>query len=592
MYRSLPRLNVPEEIDVGNRVRQIVKCGPLRFLVRTAETLIVFEILFVEPKLKRGADECWGTADLRIIQTIDCRSMLRYQPSYRPVHVASHPRYGSLAPSKIAAVYASTSGDQNSVHHIQCDDMALTKQQYTVSNLQTISSVEFESETVLWAAARSFVRPDLAESYTKKRYRVGHGFSLYSIDLREPSKGVFQWSPSADDFLPECYHSISGIWKDWDKDHRVTVASVSAGKTWELDTRMPCRVVNTWSLPHSCDQPRAAVSVSSLLSARTIFDKPLSIGAHVPFIKAPMLSVGTRPGTYGIHLYNKPLKGPRFRTQSPECVVSTGLDSLGENGMATGLSVPLADTSSDVFTCGLTSFQVETGSFLRGTVSSESGNGLGDAAAHDTSICAVSLTSKGDIYMSVLSRLNILGDHLPIGNTRESLSSWNVLPVSLCGESPVPSRALKPVARSTNQATKPLDLLLNSVVNPVALDEFESRFEKTTPKMQTAIRNKKSSDSRPYTDGVKRLPVPEILLQKTEFGGLSQPAISIADGDGVVGVPRQHANRRSRPELFLPKKMSAVEEEASYPSLVRSDLTAAVLGKAWSDSSTSLDDDV
>ena len=109
--------------------------------------------------------------------------------------------------------------------------------------------------------------------------------------------------------------------------------------------------------------------------------------------------------------------------------------------------------------------------------------------------------------------------------------------------------------------------------------------------MQKEIQNKKEGKCRPYIDGAKRLPVPEVILQKAEFGELSHPSISIANRDGVAGVPRQHAKRRSEPDLFLPKQLSMVEKEKTL-SVVRSDLTDAVLRDAWSDSSVSSVDNV
>ena len=61
------------------------------------------------------------------------------------------------------------------------------------------------------------------------------------------------WSPSHAQKLPERLHSVSGILPDGERDHVVTVSSLSAeGKAWQIDVCMPLRPICSWQLPGYC----------------------------------------------------------------------------------------------------------------------------------------------------------------------------------------------------------------------------------------------------------------------------------------------------------------------------------------------------
>lgn len=471
-----PRANVPEELEVGDRVRQLEQCGldPYVAVVRTSECVIVFSVTFVKPRqsgpLVEG--ECWGNADLQLLHRIDHRTLWRNRPSYRPVDVACHPRYGvgGFTPSKIAVLYESDIGDRNIIHHLQLTGESLTFQEQTITNLQDISEIDFASHNpmMLWVVARSYVRPALTSShlYHKlKRPRIGHGSSLYSIDLcvRGNSEATFHWSPSAADFLPEGVNSISSIRTDWNKPHRLWIASTSAVKTWEIDTRMPCRAVNSWSLPHMCDQTGALLPVAGLYGSGILFAHPHIVGEKNDVCKTgqPMLSVGKSPGTFGIHLYQRPLVEPRFQTQSIECSSSPAISSFGKMSAATSSTFALPDVSDRIYTCGLTVFRRPWKNYLETTHRQEK-QVLGLPEKDLTGVlCAVSLTSKGDVYVHNLleslarSKRSKNFDGLPVGcsmisvpestETGKSPGSWNKLRVSLRNEFPVPSHAILPL---------------------------------------------------------------------------------------------------------------------------------------------------
>lgn len=311
----------------------------------------------------------------------------------------------------------------------------------------------------LWAAARSYVRPvitaDLLVAAGPKQFRSGHGSSLFSIDLR-CNQATFQWSPSAEEFVTEGIHSVSGIKTDWTRENTVWASSVSAGKTWEIDTRMPCRAINVWSLPGHCEDADATLPETGLHGAGTLYAQPfVSTDGDPTLMPRPMLSVGQSPGTFGLHLYQRPDTRPRFQTQSCECASSPSLQFFGQLSAATSSVYGLPDVSKGVFTCGLAAFRTSAFDFL----SADSLRDLG-YSAKDVSdvICSVCMTNKGDLYTHSLLESNAgysrsrIFDGLPIGASNLSIPDSaktgalapdsSSLPVSLLNNCPLPSHAI------------------------------------------------------------------------------------------------------------------------------------------------------
>ena len=448
---------VRKDLDMGDTVRQLQECGDLTFVARTDLHCTVFSVELVKPKNNDLAEEkCRGRCfRLCRLHRIDLRSLSRSMPSFTPIDVACHPKYGrSFTKPNIAILSERSESDRHTVHHVQCSQ-SVRMMEHTYANLQDISVIDFTTmhPMVLWAAGRSHVRPALVANELTKRPRVGYGSSLFSLDLRT-SKAVYQWSPSKDDFLIEGAHSISGIYTDWEKHHSVWVASTSAGKTWELDSRMPCTPVTAWSLAHACDEPGVVLPSAGLYGAGTLFSKPVGRNLAGP---CPILSVGKTPGSFGLHLYQRPEAGPRFQTNSIECAANASLSSLKDASVALSLTFALPDVSDGVFTCGLCSFKSSSTEFL----SVPDLVRMGFIEEEITGVVsAITMTNKGDLYVHSLLESKAAHEAstafagLPVGAAMVAVPSPEssqaagkaMLSVSLSNEYPIPSRAFYPPA--------------------------------------------------------------------------------------------------------------------------------------------------
>jgi hypothetical protein len=467
-YLHLPNADGPTtmsldacELDVGDGVRQLTQCGPTTFAARTCLHVVIFRVMVEPPKQETESTAgCWGTARLHEIHRIDARSISRDGPSYRPRDVSSHPKYAnSWTDPKIAILYESDRGARNVIRH-SLVGKTLRSSEHVISNLQDIFEVDFSSHhpMVLWAAGRSYVRPVLAADYlsmSTKQFRSGHGSSLFSIDLRS-NQATFQWSPSAEEFVMEGIHSLSGIMTDWVKENTVWVSSVSAGKTWEIDTRMPCRAISSWSLPGSCDDFAANLPATGLHGAGTLLAQPSApLGTSHLLTPRPILSVGKSPETFGMHLYQRPDIRPRFQTQSVECASCPGLPVLGEMSVATSSIYALPDVSEDVFTCGLAPFRAPVSSFFTSEIVTDMGYSEKDVTGV---VYAITMTNKGDLYTHSLLESTAghtrskLYEGLPIGTSALAVPGGVQKPptafdslgirISLQNDFPVPSRAI------------------------------------------------------------------------------------------------------------------------------------------------------
>jgi hypothetical protein len=644
-----PRRHIPEELNVGDRIRQLEQCGsdPYVFVVRTDLHCTVFSVTFVKPRreLPLDKDECWGTVDLKRVHRIDRRTMWRSIPSYRPIDVACHPKYGvgDFTPSKVAVAYESSNGERNVVHHMEIGSECLTVQKHAIANLQDIFEVDFSSHhpMVLWAAARSYVRPALTYGYLYKRPRIGHGASLYSLDLRSKDAATFHWSPSAEEFLPEGIHSVSGIHTDWSKDHCVWASSVSAGKTWELDTRMPCRAVNAWSLPHMCDQFGSVLPPTGLYGAGVLFARPYSVdqqdfgrsSTHLP--SGPMLSIVQSPGAFGLHLYQIPCYSPRFQTQSIECTMCPGLSKLGKLSVAASSIFPLPDVSDKVFICGLATFRMPVQNCCEPSSFSCLGYREDDLSGM---LCAISLTNKGDIYSHTMLESNASHrqsksfDCLPVGSSVmpvadtnvSSAGPWNAVRISLSNEFPVPSQSINPPLRlrELSAASRVVDLstIIDKQANALRLKMLREQRRKTCEKRESQNDGSELplDESNCSTDSNHQGPNSVESLRRpfdteesgfdssSDAGGcqeaatrvsvqLSGPCSAVISTSCTVAtnlsLPPHLAQEPTKQGVahFLQGQKSVMEENSSSNKLWRSDLTPEVLVHAWAEQDYSSD---
>lgn len=442
---------IPNEICLDDTILEIRQCGAWNtenqkciFAVRTGTHISVIEVICQMPDLDKYNKEmnsfpesaCWGNYILEEKERIDLRSFSPKLPSFRPVSLTSHPRYGNgLTPSKFAfashSVGSSPSSTRNVVHNCTYATDKLSTKRHDIANLKFISIIDFNARNpmCLWSAASSHIRPALAPGAISKMQRqtkspFGVGSSLFSIDLRTNSAS-FQWSPSAEEMTTEGVHSINGILTDWTRENTVYVTSSSAGKTYEIDGRMPCRAVNAWSLTSVCEE-----SQNIVLSPKGFFGEPSLLTKPVECVNSessvlrddsPIIKVNTDCRTSGIHLFQKPLRKPRFQTDSLECVGIAGLDKTGTASIATSSYFDLIDVSDDVFTCGISSIRLPINQFV-GKKDNVWTNFLEQRL---DVLCALTMNDKGDIYCHSLLECNNATvpdkcrrfDGLPIGST-------------------------------------------------------------------------------------------------------------------------------------------------------------------------------
>lgn len=477
-----------QELDVGETILQIIPCGDGNFARKSShENQGIFvvrstsycTVIRVETYRRKNEvpTSCPGKFNIEELTRIDLRSLSRSFPSFKPMDIATHPRYGNkLSNPKFAILTGSRNDRCNTIHHVSIRGTPLIEE-YNIPSLKSISCIDFASThpMTLWAAAESYVRPKLVTEIYSKKPLLGHGHSLYTIDLRV-NKATFQWSPSAEEMVVEGVHSISAIMTDWNQERTVWVSSSSAGKTWEIDGRMPCRAVNTFSLASVSDEGKTILPAMGLLGGGSILTLPVGLSS-------PILSVDKTPGSAALRVLQRPEFRPRFQTNSLECVACPGLSSRvskSESSIARTSLFPLPDVSGRIFTCGLTSFRTSA-SHLMSTGALEL---LGYANPPENALCTLTMTNKGDLYSHFLlechngeeSRAKAVPG-LPLGCSAIAVSAANnppnqakekqhdlpipktkggwVLPLSLTNEFPLSTAELSPMSVKSKKECRP-----------------------------------------------------------------------------------------------------------------------------------------
>jgi len=440
----------PNEICLDDTILEIRQCGAWNvgnqqciFAVRTGTHISVVEVMCNRPDLEEQqqysfpSSSCWGCYVLEEKERLDFRSFSPKLPSFRPVALTSHPRYGNdLIPCKFAFVSHSVGGSAsttyNVVHSCTFGTERIAMNRHDIINLKSISFIDFSNRNpmCLWSAASSYIRPALAPGAISKMQRqtkspFGLGSSLFAIDLRSNS-ATFQWSPSAEEMTTEGVHSINGILTDWTRNSTVFVTSTSAGKTYEIDGRMPCRAVNAWSLTSVCEESRnITLPPKSFYGEPSLLFKPI-VQCNDVCRKSnndpdsPLVKVDTDFRANGIHLFQKPLRKPRFQTESLECIGTSGLNATGTANIASSSYYDLTDVSNDTFTCGVSSIRLPLNQFV-GTNDNIWAHYLEQKLKV---LCTMTLNNNGDIYCHSLLECNdeveVSGncrrfDGLPIG---------------------------------------------------------------------------------------------------------------------------------------------------------------------------------
>ena len=439
----------PNEISLDDTILEIRQCGvwdvdnlQCLFAVRTGTHISIVNITCRRPQsIEQKQDSlenttCWGCYVIKEIERIDNRSFSPKFPSFRPVSLTSHPRYGNIfSPSKFCFVSHSAGSivsTYNVVHSCLGTKDNIMTERHDINNLKIISLIDFSNYNpmCLWSVGSSFVRPALTPGVIstmqgQEKGPFGLGSSLFTIDLRSNS-ATFQWSPSADGMVTEGVHSINGILTDWTRDSTVWVTSSSAGKTWEIDGRMPCKAVNTWSLTAICESSKnITLPRKAFFGENTLLTKPISHHGDIYELSSsvdykPIIKVDTDYSTNGIHLLQKPLNRPRFQTDSLECIAEPGIPCTERASIATSSFFNLPDVPNGVYICGLSSVRLPIRSFVEANE-----NIWPQYTKHELDvICTLTMTNDGDIYSHSLLECNGEVEHdchrfegLPIGTT-------------------------------------------------------------------------------------------------------------------------------------------------------------------------------
>jgi hypothetical protein len=250
-------------------------------------------------------------------------------------------------------------------------------------------------------------------------------------------------------------HTISGLLTDWDTEHRIFVSSISAKSTFEIDTRMPCRPVTTWSLPHYTEGPETRNDTFGPFGCGMLLQKPTMTNEEATNAPQPIFAVNTTPGSFSIHLYQRPENSPLFHCSPIESVYTPTENKLPGLSVATSLSFRLPDVSNNVSTCGLATFRIPTKRLFSSTENDQVEEIL-DHAPY--TVCVVTSTTKGDVYVhpllesdsyKALAQTSSTG---PPGSTSVPIPKENIvldikapfnwLPLNLTNQYPVPSSAI------------------------------------------------------------------------------------------------------------------------------------------------------
>ncbi|CAJ1934302.1 unnamed protein product [Cylindrotheca closterium] len=415
-FRRLARhasTTYPNELNLGDTILEVKQAGiwdaskqKCTFVVRTVTSICVLQLATMKATTAQSIlaknysfddDVCWGNYVIQEIHRVDMRTLHTSSLSLYPTSLTCHPEYGNhLIGSKFAVSSRSNRGDMNVIHHYLAGDAdKLHSTRHDIASLKYISMVDFSSAhpMVLWSASSSYVRPTLSTDVQFRQPQLGMGSSLFAIDLRDDS-ATFQWSPSAQEMVTEGFHSISSIATDWQRESTVYVSSKSAGKTWEIDARMPFRSINEWSITYGAED------TSLMRKQKGFFSDGMSLVTSVVHdtnsegndtYVSPCLTIDTTPGTYGLHILQRPISKVRFQVDSLESIDSRRLKFSESTSIAASSAFTLPEISSRAHPTGIAALRLPMNSF-----GVDASNDIGEGAADV--LYTLVLTNTGDIY--------------------------------------------------------------------------------------------------------------------------------------------------------------------------------------------------
>jgi hypothetical protein len=600
----------PNELCLDEMIVEIQQSGTWDFdhpdcifVVRTATHISVVNVSILKPDLsthdssraKSNYDDniCWGNYVLKEHTRLDLRSLVSSTPSYRPISLACHPKYGNAYTSARFAFlsYAENSGDQNVIHQFTVDGTLEEPSTHPISSLRRISSIDFTGThpMCLWCAASSYVRPALVSEVYFKQYPLGFGTSLYSVDLRTNSS-VFQWSPSAQEMKPEGVHSISGILTDWDREHTVWVTSKSAGKTWELDSRMPLQAVNSWSISSDCDVDSVSFPQRGPHGDPILLTKIRGYSNGGICTDSNMiLTMDTAPASFGFQLLQRPRYKPRFQTESLECTSIPHFENHNQrSSIATTSVFGMPARDPDLFCCGMAGFRTPLKSFVLDDEIT-AGTFRDDKDSHV--LCTMSMTNKGDIFCHSL---------LEASREVSECKSFPGLPAGTAAI-PLPKELDGKINKIEHKCWKPTGGMNLKVfwTNQYPTSRDALLHIKPTASTRIHLPTKDASDHLSYKAGVDEEPYPVQIPPSSGIRIAATPGSEFVNVDGVpLMIPKKSADKTFATRLKF--RTPNVSQDSNREDIIddtwlgrRSDLTPALVDKVsntW-DFWENLDDD-
>ena len=300
--------------------------------------------------------------------------------------------------------------------------------------------------------------------------------------------------------------------------------------------------------------------------------------------------------------------GANFQTQSIECCASPALFELGQVSVAASSTFALPDVSDRIFTCGLAVFRSSWGHFLE--ASNDQDNNVLGFHASDLSgvLCAVTLTSKGDIYAHNLLeshasyKRSMTFDGLPVGGSLipvpkstvidKSAYSWNCLRISLQNDYAVPSHAILPLSNVPQRAEGIINLLpildskKNSLREKIVKENKRRKILQRTEKMETEGNMADDGDVDCGQESGGEGPKAPVFAQICRQG-LSAVAISTGHGDcGSLRIPSHLLPQPHNRELvhFLSENPFPVKASSAAR---RSDFDPDIINSLWEECSDS-----
>ena len=319
--------------------------------------------------------------------------------------------------------------------------------------------------------------------------RSGENY-LNFIDLRSPRKIEQRWSADNENFLRQ--HLITDQILHHPSQNNtlyVSVCSEFIDRVYEMDYRMPAKILTTWSLPMSGNPVTSLDSrIGDVVSYLTFADWGDMSNSTRP---DTVLSIKKTGGVRGLCMYQPPITKPLFETHPLETGCSPRIPD-SSIAVTSFWPVSAAESFCDQFLCGLSSVRVDCPRILPNTGNTnDAPNCWGYDIQPTHVLCVMILNSYGDIYCHSLlecnpseERKSIACEGLPAGTRSLALPNHQLVNV-------------------TNDQSKSLQINLSNLFTAAAHCKMEQAFSRDLIKpfeeidLDTVLLERKNEEEKP-----------------------------------------------------------------------------------------------